>query len=210
MSDISNNSASSEQKPLEPRKRLTVVLSLVALISLVAWVLSGGSGADNTAATIDTNTQSSSAPAPGTVSLTAIPATIVTKAELISATKDLGFVIYWNGKMKDTNIELTVLTEGKVYVRYLPKDVAAGATEPYLTIATYYDPEALGKVQNLGATAGAKYINYSGGAVAASTSESDSNIYFAFDTNPALYNIFAPDPQIGWAALDSGTISILQ
>ena len=204
MSDNQENPATSDAIQIDPRKRLIIVLGLIAAISFVAWVLSGDNGGTTAAP------ETPSVSAAGSVSLTAIPATIVSVDELMSATKDLGFPIYWNGKMKGTNIELTVLTEGKVYVRYLPKDVEAGSQDPYLTVATYYDTDAIGRVQSLGSTTGAKYVNYKGGAVAASASESDSNIYFAFPGNPALYNIYSPDPKIAWDSLDSGTIKILQ
>ena len=208
MSEIENNSDSSEQRTIEPRQRLIVVLGLALLIALVAWVLSGGSGTDELAAPVESTNQSASA-AP-TVNWIAIPASIVTKDELIAATKNLGVAIYWNGETEDTNIELTVLSEGKVFVRYLPKDIEAGSSEAFFTVATYYDPSALAKVQSLGATAGAKLVNYQGGAVGASASESDSNIYFAFDGNPALYNIYSPDPNLAWGALESGSIAILR
>ena len=112
--------------------------------------------------------------------------------------------------MKDTNMELTVLTKGKVYVRYLPTGVAAGANEKYFTVATYYDPLAFNKVKQLGNKTGAKYIKYKGGAVAASKSESDSNVYVAFDGNPAIYNIYSPDPANAWSAIDSGTFALLR
>jgi hypothetical protein len=210
MSEITNNTPASDQRPIEPRNRLIVVLALVAVIGLVAWVLSGGSGKDKVATPSAASSQSTNAPAPATVALTAVPASIVSKEQLIAATKDLGFVTYWNGEMDGTSLELTVLPEGKVFVRYLPKDVAAGATEPYFTVATYYDPAALAKVENVGATAGSKFVRYGGGAVAGSASESDSNIYFAFDGNPALYNIYSPDPKDAWNALESGTIAILR
>ena len=202
MSDTSSDVSAISSWTREPKKRLIVGVALVAVISLVAWGLSGGSDSGSASAP--------SASAPETISLTAVPATIVSKDELVTATKDLGFVIYWNGEMQDTNLELTVLPEGKVFVRYLPTGVAAGAADPYFTVASYYDPAAFVKVQNVGTGSGAKLVNYAGGAVAASASEADSNIYYAFDGNPALYNIYSPDPQIGWAALESGTIAILQ
>ena len=204
MSEVSSSSPTDEQRPIEPRKRLIIALALVAVVSLVAWALSGGSGTENS------STQSPSTSAPETISLTAVPASIVTKEELIAATKDLGFPIYWNGEMENTKIELTVLTEGKVFVRYLPTDVVAGTADPYFTVASFYDSGALEKAQSVGAGTGAKLINYTGGAVAASSSESDKNVYFAFAGNPVLYDIYSPDSKVAWEGLDSGTIAILQ
>jgi len=185
------------------KKNLLTVAALAALLLLVAWLVSGNSSKDSS------QPATSSVGNGDTRKFPSIPATVVTKDELIAATKDLGLVIYWNGEMPDTNIELTVLTEGKVFVRYLPKDVPAGAADPYFTVATYFDPEGFARVQSIGSNEGAKYINYSGGAVAASSSKSDSNIYFAYDGNPFLYNIYSPDPKIGWDALNSATLGIL-
>jgi hypothetical protein len=183
-------------------RRLFVAAGISLLIALLAWLITGGDSS-NEASISPTSTSAG-------VTLTNVKATIVTKEELVAATKDLGFPIYWNGEMDDTNIELTVLTEGKVFVRYLPKNVDAGSPDKYFTVATYYDEAAFANVQNLGSMPGAKSINYSGGAVAASSTESDANIYFAFDGNPAIYNIYSPEPKSGWTALESGTISLLQ
>ena len=214
MSDNSNNASFESQQPDEPKKRLIVAVMLIALISFVAWVLSSGGKIDGADAPVSApatvQEPSTPNPAPVPITLVAIPASIVTVDELMSATKGYGFPIYWNGEVDETNIELTVLTEGKVFVRYLPKDIPAGATEPFFTVASYYDPDAFGKVQSLGVGSGAKYIRYKGGAVAASASESDSNVYFAFDGNPVLYNIYSPDPQFAWLGLDTGTLKILQ
>lgn len=179
----------------------------MAIVSLVTVIISLGFSADRKESPIAIVPNES---APATVTLTEQAATIVSKEELIAASQNIGFVVYWNGEISDTNLELTVLTEGQVFVRYLPKDVAAGAAEPYFTVASYYDPDALAKVQNVGGASGAKLVNYAGGAIAASASEADSNIYFAFDGYPVLYNIYSPDPQVGWNALETGTISILQ
>ncbi len=205
-------SNSNHQRPLDSRKRIAVLVFLLAVIGVVAWVLSGsrGGGGANNQAVDGSKPSSLSSAKPGAVTLTAIPASIVSAEQLLAATKGLGFPIYWNGDMQGTKIELTVLTEGKVFVRYLPKDAAAGSTNPYFTVASYYDSGAFGKVQNLGASAGAKYIKYKGGAVAASASNSDSNIYFAFDGNPVLYDLYSPDPLVAWNALDTGTLSILR
>ena len=207
MLETSNGVADKKQWSIEPRKRIFVGLALVAIISLVAVIISLGFSSDRKESPIAIAPNES---APASVTLIEQAATIVSKDELIAASQATGFVIYWNGEMPDTNLELTVLSEGQVFVRYLPKEVAAGAAEPYFTVASYYDPSGLAKVQNVGAAAGAKLVNYAGGAIAASASESDSNIYFAFDGYPVLYNIYSPDPQVGWNALETGTISILQ
>ena len=189
---------------ITPKQRIGLFVGVALVISFVAWLITGSSNRNDVSAPPGTVSQS-----PAT-SLTEIPAVIVSKEDLLSATKDVGFPVYWNGEMKDTKIELTVLSEGKVYVRYLPNDVAVGAGEPYFTVASYYDPEAFGKVQSLGSTTGSKFIRYSGGAIAASASEEEQNIYFAFDLNPVLYNIYSPDPKVGWDGLDSGSIVLLQ
>lgn len=210
MSNTVNDSSPQTLRHIEPNKRLAIAIALIAVICAVAWNLSRGSSSNVATGTNDTAAQSSTAATTQGLSLQPLPATIVSAPELLSATKDLGVAIYWNGKMKDTKLELTILSEGKIYVRYLPKDAVAGATEPYFTVATYFDPEAFAKVQNLGSSAGAKFVQYTGGAVAASASESDSNVYFAFDGNPALYNIYAPDPKVAWNALDTGTLALLQ
>ena len=195
-----------------PRAIVIVVLGVAILI--VAWLLSSNGTQDSTQLPPTNATSNLPTTQSGgnnsELKLTPITASIVSKDELISATKDLGFPIYWNGKMKDTNLELTILAEGKVFVRYLPNDISAGAAEPYFTVASYYDPAGYARVLNLGSAEGAKFIKYSGGAVAASTSELDSNIYFAFDGNPAVYNVYAPDAQVAWDGLESGTLEILR
>lgn len=154
-------------------------------------------------------TPSASASFPASITVASFGPAIVTKEELLDQSKAFGFPVYWNDVMPDTQIELTVTADGKFYVRYLPTGVEAGSKDKFLTIATMYDPNAYATLQGLTAQAGARWSTYAGGALAAAASETDPNIYFAYQGYPLLIDVYSPDPAFGWKLVDAGSVKIL-
>ncbi len=186
--------------------RSTMIL-VVGALAAGAWVISSMS-ANSPSANPTQTTPTASVSA--SISVSPIEPKIVTVEELKSLTSNLSYPVYWNGEMADTQIELTVLSNGSVYVRYLPLDETVGTEKPYFTVATYYDPVAYGRVQALAQEEGAKAVQFEGGAIAVTKSATDQNSYFAFENVPLLINVFSPDAAAGWDLIASGKITILE
>src|SRR5690349_5624579 len=70
---------------------------------------------------------------------------IVQSSDIAATAKSLGRSIYWAGERPNTKLELAESDSGRVYVRYLDDDSAAGVrSAEFLTVATYpvADPAA--------------------------------------------------------------------
>lgn len=197
------NQHKSQSDIVIPRRLLTV--GLVLAVAIVAWLMVRPASTATPTANLSA-TESASASSPLTMPVAPV---IVSVEELKAQTNTLGIPVYWNGEMKGTNIELTILRDATVFVRYLPKGVSAGDKAPYFTVATYMNQNAYAQVQSLAAAPGAKSIKYSGGALAATASETDPNTYFAYEGVPALIDVFSQNPPEGWDLIASGSIRLL-
>jgi hypothetical protein len=68
----------------------------------------------------------------------AVGPVLVSAEQLTSEAKSLGRPIYWAGPRSNWSYELTVAKSGRVYVRYLPPNAAAGDRRAdFLTVGTY-------------------------------------------------------------------------
>jgi hypothetical protein len=135
------------------------------------------------------NASTSAAPARSETTLAASPAALIK----LSAT--LGRPVYWLGRISHLHYELTEDSDGRVYLRYLPAGVAAGAQQPYLTVAAYPFANALAATRAAGKHAGSKEIELAGGAVAFFSKQRPTNIYVAFPGVNEQIEIFDPSAQ---------------
>lgn len=64
--------------------------------------------------------------------------TLVSPAQLAQLAKSVDHPVYWAGPRQGFSYELTSTRDGRVFVRYLPKGVAAGDPRPnFLVVGTY-------------------------------------------------------------------------
>ena len=105
--------------------------------------------------------------------------TAASVAELEAVAKSLGHPVYWAGPRKGVTYELTRTTDGKVYIRYLPRGTPVGDRRAnYLTVATYPFPNAFKAVKR--AEVGAKTIALAGGGVAVVDGAYPKSIHLAY------------------------------
>jgi hypothetical protein len=100
--------------------------------------------------------------------------------------------IYWAGRVAGRSIELSRSADGKVYVRYLPQGVAAGAADPYLTVATYPYANAFQAIQGLARQPGAETVRLPLGGLAVIDASNPTNIHLAFPGSSYEVEVFAP------------------
>ena len=77
-----------------------------------------------------------------------------------------GHAIYWAGKQTGTTYELSELSGGGVFVRYLPAGVKAGDPRPFPTVATYPVHGAYAAVKKIALRPGATTIKVSNAGIA--------------------------------------------
>jgi hypothetical protein len=115
---------------------------------------------------------------------------------LVRSAAALGHAIYWIGPRAGTRTELTLRTDGSIYVRYLPSGVRAGAQGALPTVATYQLRDAYAATQRVGGIT--RRLKDGGLAVAPSAHARD--VYVAFPGGTEQVEVFLPKPGAALAA----------
>lgn len=188
-----------------PRKRPTAtrvgaVLAVVLVAVVVAWVVAMRmQPADR-----DVVADPTASPSATVASFTPSGPALASADEIRAAAERVGHAVYWVGEVPDTKYELTVGSQGQVFVRYLPAGETVGTKTPYLTIATYPDASAFANMGAAAAVDGAVSVKYSGGALAVASSKLSTNVNFAFEGANIQVEVFAPEAGKAWSLVESG------
>lgn len=113
--------------------------------------------------------------------------------------------LYWAGARPGTTYELTQTPDGRVYVRYLPRGVEAGAARPYLTVATYPLPGAYATTRAAAKQAGTVRIPLKGG-IAFYSKTRPTSVYVAFPGVNEQIEVFDPSPAVARKTVAEGKI----
>lgn len=171
----------------QPRVRLGAAIALVAVAGIVAWVVFGRGGS------------SPQAPIAKSISPVAL-----STSGLRTLARAVGQPIYWAGPKRGYVYELTRTTTGKVYIRYLPHGVKAGAPGArYLIVATYPFPHALAALE---AVAHGKAIGLPGGGVAVVDQSYPKSVHLAYPGVAYQVEVFDPSPARALAVASSGHV----
>ena len=152
--------------------------------SALALVQSGRIAQVNSVGTTSTTAASTSATAGS-------PAHSVPIAEITTLATPT-HPIYWVGQSAGMTYELTQTTNGRTYLRYLPRGVKAGATADYLTVGTYPFANAFHVVEGLAKNPGSTIVKTTGNAIAFYYRARPTNIYVAFPGSNFEIEIFDP------------------
>jgi len=117
---------------------------------------------------------------------------VADEVELVRAAASIGHAVYWTGPRKNARTELTLRSDGSVYVRYLPRGVPAGAQGALPTVATYRLADAYADTLRLAARRGATRRTLANGAVAVVPSAAARDVYAAFPGGDEQVEVFAP------------------
>jgi hypothetical protein len=104
----------------------------------------------------------------------------------------LGQPIYWAGSRPGITYEFTRTADGKIYIRYLPTNVAVGASTPYLTVGTYPVRNAFRVTREAGSGAKSVKISIGGGAIAVYSRGHSKNVYVAYPGSNFQIEVFDP------------------
>jgi hypothetical protein len=112
--------------------------------------------------------------------------------------------IYWAGPKRGYLYELTRTTAGRIYVRYLPAGVKAGAPgASYLIVATYPYPKALNALK---AVAHGAQITVPGGGMAVVDQKYPKSVHMAFAGVAYQVEVYDPLPAVSRAVAVSGHV----
>jgi len=117
----------------------------------------------------------------------------ITAAGLKTLGEALDRPIYWAGPRPDRQYELTKTDDGRVWIRYLPKDATIGEQEtPYLTVGTYPMADAFAVTSAAAGEQGAVRIDAGNGAVAFYNTARPTSMYLAYPGSDYQIEVFDP------------------
>lgn len=183
-----------------PWKPVAAILTVVVGLGLVMWVLLSGSG------------EGGGSPAASSVqAVSPTSATIVTAQEVAALPERVGHPVYWAGEIRGKDLELTILEDGTVYVRYIPAGLRPGVDRPaFLTVATYPRTDGYALVERAADQPGAVRVQDSGGSLVSAESEKSTNAFFAFQGVPLLVEVFDPEPGRAFTLIQSGRVQMVE
>jgi hypothetical protein len=102
--------------------------------------------------------------------------------------------------------ELTKASDDRVYIRYLPAGVAIGSSKPFLTIGTYRVRNAFAATDRSSRQADSVRIPLDRGGVAFYSTNSPTNVYFAYPGSDYQVEVYDPSPERARELVTSGRI----
>lgn len=170
-----------------------VALGLAVLGALLLWLLLS-SGEDDSAPSDTETTQ-------------AAPAVqVVSESELLGAMEGAGYPVYWAGPRLGVEYEVSRPEEGRAFVRYLPEGEEAGSAQPFLTVGSYRQPDALASIRELGQEPGAILIRVAGGGAGYADGAGATSAYLAFPGVETQVEVYDPKPGRALSLIRSGAI----
>jgi len=115
-------------------------------------------------------------------------------ADLRALASSSGYPVYWAGPQNGQMYELSELSDGRIYVRYLPKGVKPGAQEPFPTVGTYPAQDAFAAVKAIAKRPGATQIKLSNGGIAVTDPAHPTSVYLAYPNGKVEVEVFDPSP----------------
>lgn len=135
------------------------------------------------------------------------PATAVGAADLRALQQEVAHPVYWAGSKSGYAYELSRTAEGNVYVRYLPRGVAAGAAAAdYLSVSTYPDDDAFKTVTDASKRENERVDKISGGGLAVSNPDLPGSVYVARPGSKFLVEVYDPSPARARRIATSGQV----
>ena len=196
--------ANSAQPGRDRSLRVGAVVALALAVAFVVWLLVRGSDSSPKPA-------ASSPSKTVTAQTTTRPAKPILEAASVQTLKTVaalvGHPVYWAGARSGTRYELTRTSDGRIYIRYLPKGVKVGDRQAnYLIVATYPVQNAYRAVQTAAKAKGAETFAVAGGAKAVLNANAPTNVYFAFPRSNYQIEVYDPKPGRARALVASGKI----
>jgi len=132
---------------------------------------------------------------------------LVSVSELAETEEDLGHPIYWAGAQPDRRLELSVESEGSVFLRYLPPRAAVG-DQPgaFLTVGSYPVADAQAAILRSARSADASPERIADGGIALANPSSQGSVYLAYPGSDLQIEVYDPRPGKAMELIETGTI----
>jgi hypothetical protein len=169
-----------------PHLRLGALLAVGLAVFLTGWLILGGRDDGSTSAN---------------------DASAASEADLRSFAASASTPVYWAGPRAGRTYELTQTTDGRVYVRYLPRGVEAGDPRPrFLTVGTYPRPNAWAELRRASREPGAVSRRLPNDAMMVFSRSRPTSVYLGFAGGRYQIEVYAPSPGAARRLVESGQI----
>ena len=142
----------------------------------------------------------------GRAPVTPIQPTAASIGDLRALVSSSGYPVYWAGPQSGATYELSELSDGRIYVRYLPKGTKIGVQQPFPTVGTYPVADAFSAVKVIAQRPGASQINLSNGGIAVTDPAHPTSVYIAYPNGKVEVEVFDPSPDRARQLVRTGVI----
>jgi hypothetical protein len=165
-----------------------VVASVALLVVAVVLAIVGGGGDDD-------------------AGIEQVSSRVVLAEDLPDVEEDVGHEIYWAGPQDRTRLELSVESDGSVFLRYLTPDANAGGPDAgFLTVGTYRVPDAQGALRRAAQESGGNLGRAEGGGLTLQNPDSQGSVYLAYPDSDLQIEVYDPSPGRAGELIHSGAI----
>jgi hypothetical protein len=117
-----------------------------------------------------------------------------------------GHAVYWAGEQSG-DYELTIASDGSVFIRYLPQGVPVGSREATsLTVATYPYADAFSTLESAARQPGATRDEAPGGGVVVGSEANPNTVYVAYPDVDLQIEVYDPEADRALELATSGAI----
>jgi hypothetical protein len=114
--------------------------------------------------------------------------------------------VYWAGPKPAARYELTQTTNGRVYIRYLPRGIRVGSRKNVRFVGTYALPGAYKALRKAAKAAGDVTFKAPRGGLAIYSKTGPTNVYLAFPGSNYQIEVYDPNPSRARQLVKSGAI----
>jgi hypothetical protein len=174
----------------QKRLRIGAVIAVAVAVGFIVWAVVG-SGDDNGG---------------GDTSATAAPVA-VSYDGLTTLAAALAQPVYWVGPRGGARYEIQQLSDGTLYIRYLPENVEAGDAGKYLTVATYAMDDGYSVTSGHATAQGSQQLDAGEGVVAFVSSSNRTSVYAAFEGLDQQIEVYDPTPGVARRLVSRGALA---
>jgi hypothetical protein len=182
--------------------RVGAVGALALAVAFIVWlVVRGNDSSSSTTTTTVQQRPTTTTPKVRETIRAATPQSLRTLARVV------GHPIYWAGVKRHVRYELTRTTDGRIYIRYLPRGVPIGDRRAaYLIVATYPVKDAYKAVRTAAKESGAVTFHIARGGLAVYNRSAATNVYFTYPGSKFQVEVFDPNPGRARQLVRSGAV----
>ena len=115
--------------------------------------------------------------------------------------------IYWAGQRSNTRLELTVSSDGNVFVRYLDPNTPIGSRQvASLTIGTYPVGDGYAATQRVAGRPGSRTARTPDGGLVVTNTNVPTSTYIAYRGSSVQIEVYDPNPAEGFRLATSGDV----